>query len=166
MSGFLSMAGALLSGVISFAAKGRPYAGGFALHRCRLESDLKSSGYLFQVNCSWQFPFNYITHFYFCIVPLGYPSVSSKWKTCLRHSFVTCFHTVQREWRIKNRQRWSDSRHWSWWGGCGCHGITKHHCQGKPTCKHSEINVVCCVAAVLRYKSKSFLYMIGLSVSN
>ena len=40
---------ALLSVVISFAAKDPSYAGGFALHRCRLESNLKSSGYLFQV---------------------------------------------------------------------------------------------------------------------
>ena len=29
----------------------------FALHRCHLESNLKSSGCLFQVNCSWQLPF-------------------------------------------------------------------------------------------------------------
>ena len=34
------------------------YTGGFSLHRCRRESNLKSSGCLFQVNCSWQFPFN------------------------------------------------------------------------------------------------------------
>ena len=35
--------------VISFAAKDPSYASGFALHRCRLESNLKSSGCLFQV---------------------------------------------------------------------------------------------------------------------
>ena len=29
----------------------------FSLYRCRLESNLKSSVCLFQVNCSWQFPF-------------------------------------------------------------------------------------------------------------
>ena len=40
------------------------YTGGFSLHRCRRESNLKSSGCLFQVNCSWQFPFK---------------------KTCMRH---------------------------------------------------------------------------------
>ena len=34
------------------------YAGGFALHRCRRESNLKSSGSLFQINFSWQFPIN------------------------------------------------------------------------------------------------------------
>ena len=39
-----------LSGVIFFAAKDPSYAGGFALHRSgRLESNLKSSGCLFQV---------------------------------------------------------------------------------------------------------------------
>ena len=45
--------------LISFAAKGPSYAGGFALHRCCLESNLKSSGCLFQVNCSWQFSFKH-----------------------------------------------------------------------------------------------------------
>ena len=40
---------ALLSVVISFAAKYPSYAGSFALHRCRLESNLKSSGCLFHV---------------------------------------------------------------------------------------------------------------------
>ena len=32
---------ALFSVVISFAAKDPSYAGGFALHRCRLESNMK-----------------------------------------------------------------------------------------------------------------------------
>ena len=48
-----------MSGVISSAAKDPSYTSGFALHWCRLESNLKSSGCLFQVNCSWQFPFNF-----------------------------------------------------------------------------------------------------------
>ena len=49
-SGHLSFTeSALMSGVISFAAKDPSYAGRFALHRCRLESNLKSSGCLFQV---------------------------------------------------------------------------------------------------------------------
>ena len=49
MPGFLATFRSLLSGVISFATKGPSYAGDFALHRCRLESNLKSSGCLFQV---------------------------------------------------------------------------------------------------------------------
>ena len=46
---FLFTESTLLSVVISFAAKAASYASGFALHRCRLESNLKSSGCLFQV---------------------------------------------------------------------------------------------------------------------
>ena len=42
-----------LHGVISFAAKGLPYAGGFALRRCHLESNWKSSACLFQVNYTY-----------------------------------------------------------------------------------------------------------------
>ena len=34
---------------LNFADKGPSYAGGLALHRCRFESNLKSSGCLFQV---------------------------------------------------------------------------------------------------------------------
>ena len=54
----------LLSGVICFAAKGPSYASGFTLHRCRLESNLKSSDCLFQVNCSWQSPFKVASRAY------------------------------------------------------------------------------------------------------
>ena len=39
-------------------------AGGFALHRCRRESNLKSSDCLFQVNCSWQSPFKVASRAY------------------------------------------------------------------------------------------------------